>query len=445
MQDIKFFLTVFGNVTNKKEEIMKRKLLTGILATTLLAGLATEASAGLFKKKAKTSNESQEIVVWEQMEPTGLEVFTEIVNDFMAQNPNIKVTVTHYPNEDLRTNFQNASLAGQGPDIVYGPNDNIGLFIVSDLIKPVDEVVSSDFLSTIEKNSLDAGKINGKYYQIPDMNGNQIALLYNKALVKEAPKTWDEFYEIAKKYQKVDELDPENSTYGFLYNEKEPYWFVGWYQGYGGRVMDENYNPTLNNEAMVKALQFAYDVRNKYGLGEAGMDYDMSSQLFKQGKAAFLLNGAWSWQEYVNAGIDLGIAPMTTLPNGGGNATFYSATKGFSISSSVEEDKYEAISKFFEFVLSPENNAKYAKAQSQAPAVLAARELPEIKNDALQRASIATIEKTTPMPIVAEMRAIWDAMRPTLEAVINGSLTPAEAAAKMQEDAEYGIRTIRGE
>jgi maltose-binding protein MalE len=206
--------------------------------------------------------------------------------------------------------------------------------------------------------------------------------------------------------------------------------------------MNDKYEPTLNNEAMVKALQFAYDVRNKYKLGEAGMDYDMASELFKQGKTAFLLNGAWSWNEYAEAGINLGIAPMV-IP--GGNAVFYSASKGFSIANDMAEDKNEAVNKFFKYILAPENNAKYALAQSQAPGITATRELKEVKENELMQSSISTIESTTPMPIVAEMRAIWDGMRPNLEAVINGQMTPKEAAAQMQEDAEAGIRAIRGE
>ncbi len=92
-----------------------------------------------------------------------------------------------------------------------------------------------------------------------------------------------------------------------------------------------------------------------------------------------------------------------------------------------------------------ENNAKFALANSQAPTVVAATELPEIMEDELQQVAVATIEYTVPMPIVAEMRAIWDAIKPELAAVLYEDKDPAEAAADMQELAEEGIMTIRGE
>lgn len=390
------------------------------------------------------SGKTTEITLWEQMEPAVRPTYLKLVDEFMKKNPDVKVNVVHYSVEDLRTQFQNASLAGQGPDIVYGPNDNIGIFMVSDLIKPIDKVVSKDLIAKFNDGALKSGMYNGEVYLLPEFLGNQIALLYNKKLVQNAPKTWDEFLAVAKANTAVDPKDKANSKYGFLYNEKEPFWFVGFYAGFGGEIFDKNNNPTLDNEAMVNALTFVKDVRAKYGLGEAGMDYDIASQLFKQEKAAMILNGAWSWKEYEDAGIDLGVAPMP-IPSKHGYALFTNASKGYSLSENTADSKGEALNKFFDYIFSPEVNAEIAINQSQAPGVEAARNLPNVKNDKLMQDSIATIEHTVPMPVIPEMRAIWDAMRPSLEAVVNGTMTPQDAAKKMQKDAVDGIKIIKGE
>jgi maltose-binding protein MalE len=37
------------------------------------------------------------------------------------------------------------------------------------------------------------------------------------------------------------------------------------------------------------------------------------------------------------------------------------------------------------------------------------------------------------MPVVPELRAIWDAMRPSYQAVLGGAKTPEQAAKEMQE------------
>ena len=46
------------------------------------------------------------------------------------------------------------------------------------------------------------------------------------------------------------------------------------------------------------------------------------------------------------------------------------------------------------------------------------------------------------MPVVHELRAIWDAMRPGYQAVLGGALTPEKAAAEMQALAIAKIREM---
>ncbi|MGL5125355.1 MAG: sugar ABC transporter substrate-binding protein [Fusobacteriaceae bacterium] len=412
----------------------KKIALTGVLALVAVA-------CGEKKEAISNTDKPVEIVLWEQMEPSVRDLYLTKVEEFNKANPNIIIKVTHYSNEDLRTQFQNASLAGQGPDLVYGPNDAAGIFEVSKLIKPLEEVISPELLKTFNKGTLESGMVSGKLYALPEFDGNNIALLYNKAMVKNAPINFDEFLAVAKENQKINTSNKAESTYGILYNEKEPFWFVGFYNGFGGRVFNDKNEPTLNNPQMVEALQFARDMRTKYGVGETGMDYDMADQLFKQGKSAMILNGAWAWSTYPN--IDLGVSFMP-LPNGK-EALFYSASKGYSVSETVKPEKYAAINQFFSYIYEPKNNAEISIASAQVPAIDAARELPEVKESFLISSTSAMLKYTVPGPVIPEMRAVWDAMRPNLEAVINGSMTPEAAAKKMQEDALNGIKTIKGQ
>lgn len=432
-------------------------LLTIVLMSSLLAACAkkeetkdpvpTEKTDTKDSEKTDTADvepaEPVELLLWEQMDPVAQEAFDAISAEFTKANPTITIVRTHYETEDLRTTFQNASISGDaaGPSLVYGPNDNVGIFYLSQVIQPITNVLSDEFLSTIDQVSLDGTKVNGEYWMVPDINGNQIAMVYNKALVKEAPKTWDELLAVA-----AENTDVAAEKYGLAFNEKEPYWFIGFYNGYGGSVMDADNNPTLNNESMVKALQFAKDVRAKYNLGMEGMDYDISDSLFKNNQSAIIFNGAWSWAAYTDAGLDVGIAKAPVLPGTDSTPIWYNATKGYLIPSYVEdENTIAALQKFFDFFFNPENNAKMALSVSQAPTVLASRDLDIIKNDPLQQVAIETIEATTGMPIVAEMRGIWDAMRPELEAVLYSDKDPAQAAADMQDAAEQFVSEIRGE
>ena len=51
------------------------------------------------------------------------------------------------------------------------------------------------------------------------------------------------------------------------------------------------------------------------------------------------------------------------------------------------------------------------------------------------RVSQAQLENGRLMPVATELRAVWDAMRPSYQALLGGAMTPEAAAAAMQRDA----------
>ena len=77
--------------------------------------------------------------------------------------------------------------------------------------------------------------------------------------------------------------------------------------GFGGWVLDDATDmPTLDTPEMVGALQFMSDLVLKHKIVPPGCDYDTADVLFKEGKAAMLINGDWSLGSY--AAIEIGLA-----------------------------------------------------------------------------------------------------------------------------------------
>ncbi len=384
---------------------------------------------------------ASQIIIWEQMEPNALQEFRKIVSQYNKENPKSKVILKHYSTEDLRTNFQTASLANSGPDIVYGPDDMVGLFVTAGLLAPLDEVFPNKFYEkTFYKDALNSTKYQGKTYGLPDMQGNHIALLYNKKFVANAPKDFNEFISSAKKHQVVAKSRSQ-STYGLVFNIKEPFWFVGFYNGFGGSVFDSAGKVSLNNEAMVKALTFVKDIETKHNLGVRGMDYNVSHQLFSQGKAAYILQGSWAWGEYEKAGIDFGV---TYLPlENGKNAKFYSSTKTFLFSNKEASlAKKEHVEKFMQYVFDNKQYENYVMKQGIIPTTNSLRQSSKVNSAKLTKMGKDALNYTTPMPNSPQMRAVWDGIRPSLEAVLEGKLEPKQAAERMQRDAERLVKTI---
>ncbi|WDU83235.1 extracellular solute-binding protein [Caloramator sp. Dgby_cultured_2] len=172
--------------------------------------------------------------IWEQMEENIDATFDEVVKQFTEQNPNIKINRVHYKTEDLRSQFQTAVLSGQGPELIFGPNDNIGPMSLGNLIIPLDDFLGSEYFDRYDPQVLDTVKIDGKIWAVPLVNGNNISMLYNKKLVDKAPEKFSEIIELAKKYN-------DGKTFALAYFLNEPYWLVPFLGGFGGRVFDDKW------------------------------------------------------------------------------------------------------------------------------------------------------------------------------------------------------------
>ena len=56
--------------------------------------------------------------------------------------------------------------------------------------------------------------------------------------------------------------------------------------------------------------------------------------------------------------------------------------------------------------------------------------------------SLAQLEAGRAMPIVPELRAVWDAMRPAYQSVLGGYLSPEAAAKQAQQLADEKIKEM---
>lgn len=392
-----------------------------VTALALVAGCAPQ-------KKA-----AGPIVVWCQMDPQERGRFERNVAKYVAAHPGDSVQVVPYDTENLRQQFQTAAAGGGGPQLIFGPSDQVGPLSLLELIHPLDEVLPAGFFDRFVPQALDT--LNGHIWQAPDQVGNHLMLVYNKRLVPEPPQTSEEFVALAKKLTKP-------GQYGFAMETTEPYWLAPFLAGFGGWVMDEKHEPTLDTPAMVQALTYLADLKNGQKLMPLESNYQNAHTLFQEGKAAMIVNGPWSWADYRKAGIDIGIAPLWTLP-GGGRATPMIASKGFSINVNCPKDQLPKVIDFVTFCTSAEAELLDADTLGVLPSNKEAWQDARITGDPILQASQKGFELGRRMPVTPEMRVLWDVMRPGLQAVMNQSKKPADAAREMQAQAVQQIAGMK--
>jgi maltose-binding protein MalE len=261
-------------------------------------------------------------------------------------------------------------------------------------------------------------------------------------MVPEAPQSFADLIDQAIAWTKDDDQDGRNETYGLVFNQKEPFWLVPFLGGFGGWVVDDRNQPSLGGEAMVQALAFLHVLKYEHKVMPREADYEVADALFKEGKAAFIINGPWSWQQYLDAGIDLGLAPIPPLAGGGWPSPMVSA-KGYSLNANARGEKRELALQLLDYLTSEEIQTEKAAAMGMIPSrKSAASKAGELHP--LVGPSRAQIERGRAMPVIPEMRAIWDVLRPAFQEVMGDRLTPVEAADQMQEKVVKKIEEMGG-
>jgi len=375
-------------------------------------------------------------------ESDGAFQFVESIAKEYGNANGLEIIVQNYSVEDLRESFQTASLAGGGAQLLWTVNDHIGPFVKGNLIMSMDELPGIDIKEFVD-SAMEAATLPGtnKYYAIPVSYGNHLMLMYHKDMVPTPPKTTDELITVAKKLTGGD-------RFGLVFNQTEPFWLVPWLGGFGGKVFaDDGVTPTLNTPEMVATLQFLRDLKFVHRILPTESDYAGADTLFKEKKAAMIINGDWIMMDYAQQfGDNLGIARIPQVSATGLWPRPYTSGKYLMVSAAMRNDpeKLQKIIGLMKHFTSVESQIKLVSNLIRLPGLKKVMEQPKLIDnplyDRLLRESFYQLEVGTPMPTVVEMRANWDAMRPKMAEVMNDSSSPAAAAQAMQQLAEQTIK-----
>jgi len=374
-------------------------------------------------------------MVWTSLKPVEQEVLDSLLQSFSAGYPQYEFRQLFYPNEEARINFIISTLAGKGPDLIHGASDNVGPFTDLNLIQPLESHLDSLFLAGFLQKPFPANTwLKGHLYQIADRIGNHLCLVYNKDIIKEPPETMNELIELAKTLQGKTS-GGKTIRYMLAWNYTEPYFAVPFIGGYGGWIVDDQLNPTLNTPATVKAARLIYDLAHTYGVTPRECDYEIANALFKDGLSVMIINGPWSWGTYLANGMNIGIARIPMIDETHLWPTPVVSPLGYSVNANLSGKKLEIVLELLKYLTSAGAQLAYTRVSGSIPSQKEAHRSPLVTDSELLRHAIDQMSIGKPMPVVTKMRWMWDAMRPGFQGVFSGELTPEEAAAFMQKKA----------
>ncbi|OSM54229.1 cyclodextrin-binding protein [Aeromonas salmonicida subsp. salmonicida] len=410
---------------------MKINKLTAVIMLSLGAG--SLLSHGVMAAEG-------ELLVWEDIKKSnGIE---DAVKAFEAQYK-VKVKIQEMPYAQQIEKLRLDGPAGIGPDVLVIPHDQVGGAVVQGLLSELK--VDAKYMDSFTKPAVDAQTYEGKLYGIPKAV-ETIVLVYNKDILPKAPETFDDLIKVSKEQRAA-------NKYGLLAKFDEIYYSYGVVAGMGGYIFGQNANGSLNvndiglaNQGMIDAVTF---LKSFYadGLFPAGIVGETGANaidsLFTEKKAAAVITGPWAFKPYQDAGVNYGVAPLPTLPNGEHMRSFL-GVKGYSVS--TYSTQKELAQQFIEFINQPEYAKIRFEKTGEIPPVKSLIDDPVIRGDEKARAVAIQAGYAVPMPSVPEMQEVWTPSNSALQLSVTGkqdvkaALNGAVKTINMQIEANHANR-----
>ena len=113
----------------------------------------------IISKPTETDKTKTVINIWHQMLYENRKVLREVCDDYEKNNPGIKINLTYRETEELRSSYQAAAMGGSGPELIYGPSDQVGPFSIMGIIQPLDELFPQTYFNQFVENAVPIIKI----------------------------------------------------------------------------------------------------------------------------------------------------------------------------------------------------------------------------------------------------------------------------------------------
>ncbi|HCS0227357.1 TPA: maltose/maltodextrin ABC transporter substrate-binding protein MalE [Escherichia coli] len=330
---------------------MKIKTGARILALSALTTM-------MFSASALAKIEEGKLVIWINGDK-GYNGLAEVGKKFETDT-GIKVTVEHP--DKLEEKFPQVAATGDGPDIIFWAHDRFGGYAQSGLLAEITP--DKAFQDKLYPFTWDAVRYNGKLIAYP-IAVEALSLIYNKDLLPNPPKTWEEI-------------------------------------------------PALDKELKAKAgLTFLVDlIKNKHM--NADTDYSIAEAAFNKGETAMTINGPWAWSNIDTSKVNYGVTVLPTFKGQPSKPFVGVLSAGINAASPNKELAKE----FLENYLLTDEGLEAVNKDKPLGAVALKSYQDELAKDPRIAATMDNAQKGEIMPNIPQMSAFWYAVR---TAVINAA------------------------
>lgn len=329
------------------------------------------------------------IEYWQYFYESKINLIDELIVEFEAQNPGIKVKHVNFPYDTFSEQVGASVPAGTGPDVLNLFYGWLPMYRDAGFLQPLPEKyfpmeqIENDFIPMVE-----AVKMDGQYWALPTAV-RSLALFYNvdhfaEAGFSEAPQTWQELLDMAVALTK-------RSSRGALVNAGYAWNVTGqdWHlfrevllRQWGVQpISDDNRTVTMNSDpAAYEVMEWWIDWSRKYGVGEEeGRGWYRDA--FIGGRASMMIDGSFALGTVAgNPNLNWKVAELPVREIGGEKSNFGSFW-AHAITRNATGEKLEAAAKFVQFITSPEVQKVWLERVGELPASRELAQDPVLRED----------------------------------------------------------------
>lgn len=365
---------------------MKKISLFGLLSLVLFILLA-----------CGNDSDPESFVIWHDKEPAVADAIESHLENTL---PDLKIELIRKESltDTLKLVGNNPTAA---PDMYIFAHDKIGLFSEIGILAPITDFVSEETLNDYLPLTLEAATYKESLYQLP-LYFETLLFMYNKERlsIEEVPTTTEELYTYMQN-------NTDSRRYAFLEQHSNAYYSAGWIHGFGGKILNDDGTPALNDPATIRALEYKLKFLEFMPSGQA--EYATINTLFFERKANSIIAGPWIVPTARENGIDLGFAPMPIVDETGLPIAPYAGIQGIHVLkvAANNDAKKANISRILESLMNEELAITLALASGVAPAIESAYLNSNITSDELVMAMYHAASNAVPMPNLPEMDVMW--------------------------------------
>ncbi|MED6027743.1 DNA polymerase I, partial [Serratia marcescens] len=314
--------------------------------------------------------------------------------------------------------FPQVAATGDGPDIIFWAHDRFGGYAQSGLLAEITP--DKAFQDKLYPFTWDAVRYNGKLIAYP-IAVEALSLIYNKDLLPNPPKTWEE----------IPALDKELKAKGksaLMFNLQEPYFtwpLIAADGGYAFKYENGKYDIKdvgVDNAGAKAGLTFLVDlIKNKHM--NADTDYSIAEAAFNKGETAMTINGPWAWSNIDTSKVNYGVTVLPTFKGQPSKPFVGVLSAGINAASPNKELAKE----FLENYLLTDEGLEAVNKDKPLGAVALKSYEEELAKDPRIAATMENAQKGEIMPNIPQMSAFWYAVRTAVINAASGRQTVDEA------------------